>query len=168
MTVNLKLLTVQIAGMFVVFALSLFLAAGAVIWPAGWVFLILFFGFTVTLSRWLLRHNPGLLTERIMGIGKPDQKTWDKVFYLVANVYFLAWLVLMPLDAVRFRWAPMPGWLQVVCAPSNVCDRYHLHGRHNSLAGIMVWVIVGADHRRRDSVSSGAGGTHAASGAARI
>jgi len=75
MTVNLKLLTVQIAGMFVVFALFLFLAAGAVIWPAGWVFLILFFGFTVTLSRWLLRHNPGLLTERMMGIGKSDQKT---------------------------------------------------------------------------------------------
>lgn len=33
MTVNLKILTVQIAGMFVVFALALFLVAGSVVWP---------------------------------------------------------------------------------------------------------------------------------------
>jgi len=116
MTVNLKLLTAQIVGMFVVFALVLFLAAGTVFWPAGWAFLVLFFGFTVALSRWLLRNNPGLLTERMTGIGKPDQKTWDKLFFVVANVFFLAWLVVMPLDAVRFRWSQMPAWLQVVGA----------------------------------------------------
>lgn len=113
MTVNLKLLAGQIVGMFVVIALALFLAAGSVAWPAGWAFLGLFFGFTVALSRWLLRHNPGLLTERMTGVGKPDQKTWDKVFYVVANVLFLAWLVLMPLDAVRFHWSQVPGWLQI-------------------------------------------------------
>lgn len=45
MTVNLRLLTLQIVGMFVVFALALFLAAGTVAWLAGWAFLLLFFGF---------------------------------------------------------------------------------------------------------------------------
>ncbi|HEX6291195.1 MAG TPA: isoprenylcysteine carboxylmethyltransferase family protein [Herpetosiphonaceae bacterium] len=116
MTVNLKLLTVQIVGMFVVFALALFLAAGTVAWPAGWAFLVLFFGFTVAISLWLLRNNPGLLTERMTGIGKPDQQTWDKVFFGVANLIFLAWLIAMPLDAVRFHWSQMPGWLQVLGA----------------------------------------------------
>ncbi|MBA3944103.1 MAG: isoprenylcysteine carboxylmethyltransferase family protein [Herpetosiphonaceae bacterium] len=110
------MLTAQIAGMFVVFALALFLAAGTIAWPAGWAFLVLFFGFTIALSLWLLRSNPGLLTERMTGIGKADQKSWDKVFFGVANVIFLAWLVLMPLDAVRFHWSHMPGWLQVVGA----------------------------------------------------
>ncbi len=124
MTVNRTLLTAQIVGMFVVFALALFLAAGTVIWPAGWAFLVLFFGFTVAISRWLLRHNPGLLTERMTGIGKPDQKTWDKVFFGVANVFFLAWLVLMPLDAVRFHWSQMPVWLQVVGAILLLCSFY--------------------------------------------
>jgi protein-S-isoprenylcysteine O-methyltransferase Ste14 len=114
MKVNLTLLTVQIAGMFVVFGLALFLAAGTMAWPAGWAFLILFFAFTVAISRWLLKHNPGLLTERMTGIGKPDQKAWDKVFFAIANLLFLAWLILMPLDAVRFRWSQMPGWLQVI------------------------------------------------------
>jgi len=116
MTVNLKQLTVQIVGMFAVFGLALFLAAGTVAWPAGWTFLVLFFGFVVAISLWLLRHNPGLLTERMTGIGKPDQKTWDKVFYGLASVFFLAWLVLMPLDAVRFHWSHMPAWLQVLGA----------------------------------------------------
>jgi protein-S-isoprenylcysteine O-methyltransferase Ste14 len=124
MTVNLKLLTAQIVGMFVVFALILFLAAGTAAWPAGWAFLILFFGFTIALSRWLLRHNPGLLTERMTGIGKSDQKTWDKVFFAIANVFFLAWLIVMPLDAVRFHWSQMPPWLQVVGAILLLCSFY--------------------------------------------
>jgi protein-S-isoprenylcysteine O-methyltransferase Ste14 len=124
MMVNRTLLTAQIAGMFVVFSLALFLAAGTVIWPAGWAFLVLFFGFTVAISRWLLKNNPGLLSERMTGIGKPDQKTWDKVFFGVANVFFLAWLVLMPLDAVRFHWSQMPVWLQMVGAFLLLCSFY--------------------------------------------
>jgi protein-S-isoprenylcysteine O-methyltransferase Ste14 len=116
MTVNPRLLTAEIVGMFVVFALTLFLAAGTVVWPAGWAFLVLFFGFIIALSRWLLRHNPGLLKERMTGIGKPGQPTWDKVFFVILELFFLAWLVLMPLDAVRFRWSRMPGWLQVIGA----------------------------------------------------
>jgi protein-S-isoprenylcysteine O-methyltransferase Ste14 len=124
MTVNRTMLAVQIVGMFVVFALALFVAAGTLAWLAGWVFLALFFGFTVALSRWLLVHNPGLLTERMTGIGKPDQKAWDKLFFVVANLLFLAWLVMMPLDAVRFHWSQMPGWLQVVGALLLLCSFY--------------------------------------------
>ena len=124
MPVNLTMLTAQIVGMFVVFALALFLAAGTVFWLAGWVFLTLFFGFTIALSRWLLNHNPGLLTERMTGIGKPDQKAWDKVFFGLANVIFLTWLILMPLDAVRFHWSQMPGWLQIVGTLLLLCSFY--------------------------------------------
>jgi protein-S-isoprenylcysteine O-methyltransferase Ste14 len=124
MTVNLKMLTAQIFGMFVVFALVLFLAAGTIFWPEGWAFLILFFSFTLAISLWLLRHNPGLLTERMTGIGKPDQKTWDKVFFAVANVIFLAWLLLMPLDAVRFHWSQVPLFLQMLGALLLLCSFY--------------------------------------------
>jgi protein-S-isoprenylcysteine O-methyltransferase Ste14 len=116
MKVSRTQLAIQIAGMFVVFALALFLAAGTIAWLAGWAFLVLFFGFTVAISLWLLRHNPGLLAERMNGIGKADQKSWDKLFFAVLNVIFLAWLVLMPLDAARFGWSHMPGWLQVAGA----------------------------------------------------
>jgi protein-S-isoprenylcysteine O-methyltransferase Ste14 len=117
-------LTAEIVGTFVVFALALFLAAGTVIWPAGWIYLVLFLGFTIALSRWLFKHNPGLLTERMTGIGKPDQPTWDRVFFVVMELFFLAWLVLMPLDAVRFHWSKMPGWLQAVGTNLLLCSFY--------------------------------------------
>jgi hypothetical protein len=38
------------------------------------------------------------------------------MFVVFALALFLAWLVLMPLDAVRFHWSQMPGWLQLVGA----------------------------------------------------
>ena len=110
--------------MFVVFGLALFLAAGIIVWLSGWVFLVLFFGFIVALTQWLLRHNPGLLTERMTGIGKPNQPAWDRVFFVAMELFFLAWLVLMPLDVVRFRWSQMPSWLQVVGAVILLCSFY--------------------------------------------
>jgi protein-S-isoprenylcysteine O-methyltransferase Ste14 len=113
MEVNLRLLITQIVGMFVVFALALFLAAGTLAWPAGWVFLALFMGFTIALSRWLFVHNPGLLMERMTGNGKPNQASWDRVFFPLVNLLFFAWLVLMPLDAMRFHWSYVPPGLQV-------------------------------------------------------
>lgn len=107
----------QVAGMFVVFALTLFLSAGTLAWPAAWWFLILYFGFVVALSGWLLRHNPGLLNERMGGF-RADQKAWDKALLVLAAGLFFAWLVLMPLDAVRFGWSHIPVWLQSVGALS--------------------------------------------------
>ena len=54
-----------------------------------------------------------------------------------------------------------------LCTPSDVCRCHPLRGRHNLLAGVMVRV-TGADPRRRDSISSGAGGTRATARPARI
>lgn len=76
------------------------------------------------MTRWLLRHNPGLLIERMTGIGKPNQPTWDRLFYVAMQLFYLAWLVLMPLDAVRFRWSQMPAWLHVIGAVLLVCSFY--------------------------------------------
>jgi len=124
MLVDLRLLTGEFAGLFVVFALALFLGAGTIFWPAGWAYLVLCFGADAALARWLLKHDPGLLKERMTGFGKPGEPTWDKVFFVVLQVFFLAWLVLMPIDAVRFRWSEMPAWLQVVGAILLLCSFY--------------------------------------------
>lgn len=93
------------------FPLVLFLAAGTLAWPAGWIFLILFYSFVVVAVRLLSRHNPGLLEER-MSVFKPNPKR-DTMFLLLSAVS-LVWLVVMPLDAVRFHWSQVPLWLQVV------------------------------------------------------
>jgi len=115
MALSLKLL-ITFAVLLVVFALVLFLAAGTIFWPSGWAFLALFFGADAALGLWLLRHAPELLQERLTGFGKPGEPTWDKVFFVLLQVFIVAWLILMPLDAVRFHWSHMPGWLQAVGA----------------------------------------------------
>ena len=122
MTIDMKVLAAKVVGLFVVFALALFLPAGTIAWFAAWIFLVLFFSFVVALSLWLIRHNPGLLKERLDGLRAADRKTWDKVFLMCMNIFFSAWLVLMPLDAVRFHWSRMPAWLQVGGAVAMLCS----------------------------------------------
>ncbi len=113
MNVNIKLLVGQTIGIFLVFALALFLSAGTIAWLAGWSFLGLFLGFFLGVNRWLLRHNPGLLQERLR-LGTSDQQTWDKLFFPIMLMLFVAWLGLMGLDAVRFHWSQMPLALQAM------------------------------------------------------
>ena len=100
---------------FVIMALPLFLAAGTLLWPAGWIYLILLYGWLFIGILLLLKYNPGLLAERI-NVSPPNQKAWDKGFVVLLDLFLFAWLILMPLDAVRFHWSQMPLWLQVVGA----------------------------------------------------
>ena len=117
MEVSARKLILQTAVMFAAFALALFLPAGTMSWPEGWVFLALFFGFTIALGMWLLKHNPELLKERMSGVIRPEQKPWDKALITVTGGLFFVWLVLMPLDAVRFGWSHhLPIWQQAVGA----------------------------------------------------
>ncbi len=50
---------------FLLMALVLFLSAGTIIWPAGWIDLILLHGWLLIGIWLLLKYNPGLLEERI-------------------------------------------------------------------------------------------------------
>ena len=114
MTLAMKAL-VWVVTSFLVMALALFLPAGTIAWPAGWIFLILLYGFLLVGIWMLLKSNPGLLQERL-SLSQPNQKAWDRVFLLLFRLFFLAWLVLMPLDAMRFHWSQVPLVLQVVGA----------------------------------------------------
>jgi protein-S-isoprenylcysteine O-methyltransferase Ste14 len=100
---------------FLIFALALFLPAGTTDWPAGWIFLILVYSVSCVGVGLLFKYNPGLLQER-MSFSQPNQKTWDKVFIPLYYLLCLAWVVLIPLDAVRFHWSHMPLFLQIVGA----------------------------------------------------
>jgi protein-S-isoprenylcysteine O-methyltransferase Ste14 len=113
MRVNARLLVAQSVALFLVLALALFLPAGTLAWPVGWLYLALFLGFYLGVNAWLYRHNPGLLEERSR-LSRADQKGWDKVLFPVLLTLVLAWLVFISVDAVRFHWSPEPVWLQVV------------------------------------------------------
>jgi protein-S-isoprenylcysteine O-methyltransferase Ste14 len=104
---------IWVAVSFLLMAASLFLPAGTLAWPAGWIFLILLHGWLLVGIGLLLKHNPGLLEERL-SVTQPNQKTWDKIFILLYQLLLLAWLVLMPLDAVKYHRSQIPVVLQVV------------------------------------------------------
>ncbi len=110
--VNFAQLIGKTAGMLAVFILSLFLPAGTLAWPAGWLYVAVFFVFVIGLTSWLVRYDPALLAERLTGLGRSDQKKWDKVFSVIIAVGFFAWLAVMGLDVARLRWSHMPLWLQ--------------------------------------------------------
>jgi protein-S-isoprenylcysteine O-methyltransferase Ste14 len=147
MQIHLKLLVIQSLSFFGFFALALFLPAGTITWLAGWIFLVLFFGFFVATNLWLLRYNPGLFQER-MRLSRPNQQGWDKILYPLLLVFSLAWLIFMSFDAARFHWSPVLIWLQVVGAAILLCSFYLLFitFRENSYLSTVVRIQTERGH----------------------
>jgi protein-S-isoprenylcysteine O-methyltransferase Ste14 len=104
----------EVLAEFAVFAALLFIPAGTLLWPAGWAFIVRFFGFALSLVVWLAREDPELLAERMSAPIQRGQPLWDKLFVAAVLVLFAAWLIVMPLDAVRFGWSDVPDWLQLM------------------------------------------------------
>jgi protein-S-isoprenylcysteine O-methyltransferase Ste14 len=92
----------------------LFGAAGTLDWPAAWVYLALSAAMGFGLGFWLAAHDPALLEERLGSLVQREQKPWDKVFMSAMMVLWLAWLVLMALDAGRYHWSAVPRSVQVL------------------------------------------------------
>jgi protein-S-isoprenylcysteine O-methyltransferase Ste14 len=86
-------------------ALILFLA-GDWRWPEGWIFGGWFLAMCVSIIAWLYRHDPALLAERYRRPGTGGQSRRDTLIVYLVMLGFIAWIVLMPLDARRFRWTP--------------------------------------------------------------
>ena len=90
----------------------LFGAAGTLNWPQAWVYL----AFTAALSFaggiWLARHDPDLLNERLGALIQREQKTWDQLLMVAMLALWTGWLILIGLDAGRYRWSQVPLALQ--------------------------------------------------------
>jgi protein-S-isoprenylcysteine O-methyltransferase Ste14 len=147
-----KLITrniIWIAGLGVL----LFAAAGTVRWPAGWLFLAEIGGLGLAMGLWLARHDPALLAQRMSSVFQREQKGWDKVFMASAIVLWIGWLVLMALDAGRFRWSLVPQWIQVVGALLIASGMYvvHLSFRANTYAAPVVKIQAERGHRVVDA-----------------
>jgi len=130
-------------------AALLFAAAGTLRWPAGWIFLAEMTGLGLAVGLWLAQHDPALLAERMAAGFQAAQKTWDKVFMGTLFVVWAGWLVLMALDAARFRWSQVPLWLQVVGAVLiALCMwMFFLTFRENSYAAPVVKIQAERGHQ---------------------
>jgi protein-S-isoprenylcysteine O-methyltransferase Ste14 len=112
----LALLIVEVAAMLAVMAAVLFAAAGTWRWAGGWWFVALFGAVSLIVSVWLLFADPALLQERLKPPVQRGQGRWDRLFMGAVMIVFLAWLVLIGLDAGRFGWSHAPAWSQVLGA----------------------------------------------------
>ena len=82
--------------------------AGDWCWPQGWIFGGWFLAVCVSTTAWLYRNDPALLAERYRALGSGGQSRRDKMTVSLIVLGYVAWIVLMPLDARRFRWTPEP------------------------------------------------------------
>ncbi len=107
-------LWLTLAAEALIFSALLFGAAATIRWPAGWAYILISFVGAVWITLLLARHDPALLAERMKSPFQKGQPFWDKIWILPMMIAWCGWLVLMGLDAVRFRWSVMPVWLQCV------------------------------------------------------
>ncbi|HWD28279.1 MAG TPA: isoprenylcysteine carboxylmethyltransferase family protein [Rhizomicrobium sp.] len=89
-------------------------AAGDWRWPQAWAFLVIFTVASAIVIVFLLRHDPGLLNERLGGIKRKKQAGWDTVFMMGTVFAWCAWLGLMALDARRWHSSVLPVWLEII------------------------------------------------------
>lgn len=109
---------------FVFMMALLFIPAGTLAWLAGWIYLAEFGLASFVMTRWMLRHNPSLLAERMAPLIQREQKAWDKVLLSALVLLWCAWFVVMGLDAVRYGWSQVPVWLQALGALAILVSMY--------------------------------------------
>lgn len=88
------------------FPALMLLLAGDWRWPQGWIFGGWLVGISAFTIGWLYKKDPALLAERYRRPGSGGQSFHDQAIVYLLAIGFLAWIVLMPLDARRFHWTP--------------------------------------------------------------
>ncbi len=91
----------------------LFGAAGRIDWVEAWIYLAVAAAITFAGGFWLARRDPALLRERLGSLIQREQKGWDKALMVVLLAAWIGWLVLIGIDAGRYRWSSVPLGLKV-------------------------------------------------------
>lgn len=79
---------------------------GNIRWIYGWALTVWLIVFLAGCMLWLYRNDSSLLAERLRPPDKSQQKAWDRHLLGVLLLLAAGWFVVMPLDAMRFRWTP--------------------------------------------------------------
>jgi protein-S-isoprenylcysteine O-methyltransferase Ste14 len=135
-------------------ALLLFLPAGTVNWPEGWIYLLLVCGLGLVSGLVIAKHDPALVNERLAPPVQSNQEGWDKI---LLSVFFALWLmqyVVAGLDAERYHLSEMPTWLKAAGAAGILFGLYvfHIVMRANTFAAPVVKIQV---ERKQYVISTG-------------
>jgi protein-S-isoprenylcysteine O-methyltransferase Ste14 len=103
---------VSMAVLAVVMGVVLFGSAGTWRYWHAWVYLLLFFGLSVAITRDLMRRDPALLERRLKGGPAAERRPAQRIIMFVVSIAFTALLVVPGLD-FRLGWSSVP-LMQVV------------------------------------------------------
>jgi protein-S-isoprenylcysteine O-methyltransferase Ste14 len=101
---NPKVITLYILDQFLsvaAMAVALFWSAGRIDWWAAWAAIAVWVAFFAATDILLLRHNPGLIAERLHP--PKDAKSWDKTIMSIFRLMTLLRYILAGLDQ-RYGW----------------------------------------------------------------
>lgn len=100
-----------LTGMLAV-GLLVFLPAGTLRYPCGWLFCGILFLPMFLMGIVLLIKNPSLLEKRLW---RKEEQSEQKTVVLLSALMFLAGFILCGLN-YRFQWIPLPAWIPAVSA----------------------------------------------------
>jgi len=107
--VSKKRLVLRVCISLVLILAIFFIPAGTLRWPQAWVFLVLYVSAVAGFYLYTKKKDPGLLKERMSP--PKNVKAWDRRIIRVYSLLLAAMIVLIGLDAVRFRWSQVSlGW----------------------------------------------------------
>jgi protein-S-isoprenylcysteine O-methyltransferase Ste14 len=104
----LRRVVIQSVVWFAFQAVLLLAPAGDWTWPQGWAYLGEVTVLSLATTIWLMRGDQDLLKARMSSPLRRDQRPKDRFIILVFFALFLAWFVLIGLDARRFMWTSIP------------------------------------------------------------
>lgn len=88
----------------------LLVLSGDWFWLEGWIFSVWYAVLCFATILHLYRNDPALLAERYQKPGTKNQKRWDVLVVYGIAVVFIAWIIIIPLDAKRFSWTVGSPW----------------------------------------------------------
>src|SRR5215469_17010932 len=101
-------LIVQTIVWFAFMGATIFVAAGTIDYPGGWLYLGEMVAVSVIFGLHMMRVDPGLLKERLKGPMQKDQPLADKLVLVPILLLMFGGLAFMAADAARWRWSMMP------------------------------------------------------------
>eukprot|EP01083_Nonionella_stella_P092923 260260_1 len=87
-----------------IYPLLIIALSGDYYWVEGWLFGVLFVLMIWSIMLYLYIHDPALLKER-MNKSSSDQDPKDKWIFKLISAFYIPWLVIIPLDAKRYKWS---------------------------------------------------------------
>ena len=95
-----------LAALAVVVGVVLFGAAGTFRYPAAWQFLVVFFGSSLAITLYLMKHDPQLLARRVRAGPVAEQRPRQRLIQAIASAAFIAVIAVPALDR-RFGWTQL-------------------------------------------------------------